>query len=321
MFYIASRAVTAVSAFLYPGYSSYKTLSQRPASEEDLERWLMYWSVLGCIVSVEYVAEWLISWIPLYYPLKTLFLLYLALPQTKGASYIYVYHLQPFFHSHESEIDATLASFKVRIYTFVQDRLRALWAQVAASIGQPTQQPVESAGAPPSLGDPVSGPVQLVSGLWRSYGPSIIAGGAALLQQSRTAAAANATNTRQALNSPPLPPQRQGSETESVLERRRRLEAELAALASPQGAVPPLPIPPASASYNAAPSRTSSSSDLRDRSHSFGGAYAYEEVEVPSDAEGELSEPERPALAGRNSGWFSGWGGPGKGDYEKVKSE
>lgn len=22
----------------------------------------MYWSVLGCIVAVEYVAEWLISW-------------------------------------------------------------------------------------------------------------------------------------------------------------------------------------------------------------------------------------------------------------------
>lgn len=49
-------------AFLYPGYASYKTLSQRPASEEELERWLMYWSVLGCIVGVEYVAEWLVSW-------------------------------------------------------------------------------------------------------------------------------------------------------------------------------------------------------------------------------------------------------------------
>lgn len=53
---------SATAAFLYPGYASYKTLSQRPASEAELERWLMYWSVLGCIVAVEYVAEWLISW-------------------------------------------------------------------------------------------------------------------------------------------------------------------------------------------------------------------------------------------------------------------
>jgi receptor expression-enhancing protein 1/2/3/4 len=54
---------SSVVAFLYPGYASYKTLSQKPASEEDLERWLMYWSVLGCIVGVEYVAEWLVSWL------------------------------------------------------------------------------------------------------------------------------------------------------------------------------------------------------------------------------------------------------------------
>ena len=53
---------SAICAFLYPGYASYKTLSQRPASEAELERWLMYWSVLGCIVGIEYVAEWLISW-------------------------------------------------------------------------------------------------------------------------------------------------------------------------------------------------------------------------------------------------------------------
>jgi hypothetical protein len=53
---------SSVGAFLYPGYASYKTLSQRPASEEELERWLMYWSVLGCIIGVEYIAEWAVSW-------------------------------------------------------------------------------------------------------------------------------------------------------------------------------------------------------------------------------------------------------------------
>jgi len=53
---------SATTAFLYPAYASYKTLSQRPASEEELERWLMYWSVLGGVVAVEYVAEWMVSW-------------------------------------------------------------------------------------------------------------------------------------------------------------------------------------------------------------------------------------------------------------------
>lgn len=53
---------SATAAFLYPGYASYKTLSQHPASEADLEKWLMYWSVLACIITIEYVAEWLVSW-------------------------------------------------------------------------------------------------------------------------------------------------------------------------------------------------------------------------------------------------------------------
>ena len=34
---------SATGAFVYPAYASYKTLSRRPASEADVERWLMYW--------------------------------------------------------------------------------------------------------------------------------------------------------------------------------------------------------------------------------------------------------------------------------------
>ena len=48
-------------AYLYPGYKSYKTLSQRPANEVDIERWLMYWSVIGCVVAIE-SAEWVVNW-------------------------------------------------------------------------------------------------------------------------------------------------------------------------------------------------------------------------------------------------------------------
>lgn len=65
---LISRYSSAVVAFLYPGYASYKTLSQRPASEEELERWLMYWSVLGCVMAVEYTTEWVVSWCASNFP-------------------------------------------------------------------------------------------------------------------------------------------------------------------------------------------------------------------------------------------------------------
>ncbi|KAG9226866.1 hypothetical protein CCMSSC00406_0003461 [Pleurotus cornucopiae] len=334
LFYLTSRIVSSAGAFLYPGYASYKTLSQRPASEDELERWLMYWSVLGCIVGVEYVAEWLISWIPFYYTLKTVFLLYLALPQTRGSSYLYIHHLQPFFHTHESQIDAALASFKARVYAFLQERFRAIWDQVAASLGQQPQQAnftpatgISDTGAPPSMGDPVSGPAQLATSLWRSYGPGIIASGAALLRQG----AANATtrtnpSAPSLFNSPPANPPVAPTPTQSVLERRRQLEAELAALnAMPLHEAVPIPSM-AGGKASASSSRDSSSSDVRLRERTMSSSRTFEEIEVPSDIEDNDGQPSdagyesaRPAAQSRAS-WF-GWGGGAKEGYQRVKSD
>ncbi|KAG0703548.1 TB2/DP1, HVA22 family-domain-containing protein [Suillus ampliporus] len=323
LFYFASRIIGSVAAFLYPGYASYKTLSQRPASEEDLERWLMYWSVLGCIVGVEYVAEWLVSWVPFYYLMKTLFLLYLALPQTRGSSYLYINHLQPFFHTHESQIDATLASFKSRVYAFIHERFRTIWDALAATIGQQQQANFAPAGgatdtgAPPTLADPASGPAQLVRGLWRSYGPTIVASGTALLRQG---AAAAGTSADQAWNTPAntftrRPDAGRQDSGRSLGDRKRELEAELAFITSAER--PGVSIPPASGSVQPH-SRASSDSELRERGSSFAGRF--EEVDVPSDAEGydidgdSGREGRDKTGAIKPASWF-GWGSaaPSKG--------
>lgn len=293
LFYFVSCIISSVVVFLYPGYASYKTLSQRPASEEDLERWLMYWSVLGCIVGVEYIAEWLVSWVPFYYLVKTVFLLYLALPQTRGSSYLYVNHLQPFFHNHESQIDATLASFKSRIFAFIQVRLRTCWDALATAMGQQQQTyfapagGVTDTGVPPTLADPASGPAKLALGLWRSYGPSIVASGTALLRQG---AAAAETSADQAWNSPA------NTYTKRSDGHRQSYDQ------------PGVPIPSASGSFQSS-SRASSDSELRGRASGFAGRF--EEVDVPSDAEGYdvgggSSREDRDKTA-KPASWF-GWG-------------
>ena len=325
---------SAVVAFLYPGYASYKTLSQRPASEEDLEKWLMYWSVLGCLMTVEYVAEWLISWyvriyrcqkttssficrrspqyrLPFYYLFKTLFLSYLALPQTSGSSYLYKTHIQPFFATHETEIDSALSQLKTMIYRYLQQLIRSAWSHVSSQTGQSgaqanaldeggiTREAAANAGQPPTLADPISGPMQLAKTLWGSYGPSILASGATLIQQAQTA-------------SPPA--------SQSSGDRRKQLEAELASLSASDATIRPYDVdaspttPPVVIPSANNPSRNSSASSLRDRS---GSKSTFEEVEVPSDLEGE-GHPVNPAPAKRSS-WF-GWGGQSKG-YERVKTE
>ncbi|KAH9914095.1 TB2/DP1, HVA22 family-domain-containing protein [Fomitopsis serialis] len=304
LFYFFFRVVSATTAFLYPGYASYKVLSQRPAAEEELERWLMYWSVLGCIVAVEYVAEWLVSWLPFYYTIKTIFLLYLALPQTHGATYLYRAHLRPFFAAHEREIDSALAQLKTYIYASLQRILRAAWEHVSGTLRQmniPVAGPgsasssdanAQAGAAPlPSLGDPVSGPAQLASGLWSTYGPSVLASGAALLRQAQASAA-------------------QAANANAGHARRDELASE--AQAPPYDlSEPGAPVPEANN-----PSRSSSSGSLRQRTDN--GRSTFEEVEVPSDMEGEGEGEGRPAPQQRRTSWF-GWGSSG--GYERVKSE
>jgi len=278
--------------------------------------------------------------IPFYYVVKTIFLLYLALPQTRGASYLYTHHLQPFFHTHESQIDATIASLKVRVYTFLQERLRALWDQAVTAIRQQQQQQVApgtatGAESTPVVADPAPGPAQLALNLWRSYGPGIIATGTALLRQTPAVTASNTGTDPAIFNSPAaVAPVRAGN-TQSILERRKQLEAELAALSkatadtASEAAPASVPMPMLASVATFTSSRTSSSSDVRERAASNG---KFEEIDMPSDLEGydggshggdrgSGSESGHPNVNQRTS-WF-GWGGTGqtKGKYERVKTE
>lgn len=164
--------------------------------------------------------------------------------------------------------------------------------------------------APPTLGDPVSGPAGLVANLWSSYGPGIVAGGTALLRQGAMSAAVASSGAplRTPPIQPPAGPKRQDT-SQSVLDRRRQLEAELANLPPSDSS---LPMP----AYQQ-PSRNSSNADLRGRSSSSHNK-EFEEIDVPSDVEGyDVGETSGNEGAGkRNSSWF-GWGSP----EAKTKSD
>ena len=153
----------------------------------------------------------------------------------------------------------------------------------------------------------MSGPAGLVANLWNSYGPGIIAGGTALLRQGAVSAAAASAGAP-----PPIPsvaPKHKDT-SQSVLDRRRQLEAELASLPPSD---PSLPMP----TYQ--PSRNLSNADLRGRSSSSNNM-KFEEIDVPSDVEGydigESHGNESRGAGKRNSSWF-GWGSP----EVKAKSE
>ncbi|KAF8807748.1 hypothetical protein BYT27DRAFT_7189844 [Phlegmacium glaucopus] len=127
MFAVISQLLSAWFAFFLPSYATFKTLSRHPISESELQKWAMYWSVVGAFVAFEYVAEWFIGWLPFYWEVKTLFLLFLSLPQTQGSTYIYTAYLQPVFSRNEDHLDA----IQRNVLTFIQAKLVALWTMLA----------------------------------------------------------------------------------------------------------------------------------------------------------------------------------------------
>jgi receptor expression-enhancing protein 1/2/3/4 len=211
-----------------------------------------------------------------------LFLLYLALPQTQGASYLYQTQLEPVLREHEPQIDAALAQLRARVFAFLQARARMLWDNIVASATGPQSTPAPesvSGGSvqAPALSASVSGPTQMLGTLWRTYGPAIVAGGTALLQRQGVApndAHASATGDEH------IRGYDVGDGPEAVPMPRMQ-------------------------------SRTSSSESaggLRGRVASgtnMGPDGRFEEVEVPSDAEGERADGSPSAPPRPSSGWFS----------------
>ncbi|KZS88582.1 hypothetical protein SISNIDRAFT_475938 [Sistotremastrum niveocremeum HHB9708] len=345
LFSLVFNILSAAMALLYPGYASYKTLSRRPADEAELERWLMYWSVLASLLAVEQVFP-LIFIFPFYSSVRLIFLLYLALPQAQGATYIYSVHLRPLLLHYERDIDGVLERAKQKSWQQGKLWLNQLWELISRSLGAssgaagtssaagsggagtpdlavPAERPL-GAAHPPTLNDPLAGPAQIVGGLWRAYGPSIIASGAAFVQRQQTAFAASTAEPPQAASRSASGATIPLSDTESVLRRRRELEAELAFLRplATEEAAPSFPVPHLASTSAAMPAfpqapqhpLPSPGGSISSRGSSAeNGERKYEKIDRDDFSESEVSHEgphntPRPGPQGRTS-WF-GWGSP-----------
>merc|ERR1711881_584194 len=90
--------------FVYPAFASFKALDSKNEGEE--RNWLIYWVVYSCFCLVEGFLEYVLFWVPFYYPIKLAFLFYLFLPQTKGAMMIYESFLSKALRPYVSMIDS-----------------------------------------------------------------------------------------------------------------------------------------------------------------------------------------------------------------------
>lgn len=113
---------------MYPAYQTFKALDGK--DKEARAQLLRYWAVFAAFASVEFYTDMLISWVPFYYEMKMLILLYLSIPFTKGSATLYEMHMKPWLRAHQAEIDEAIAQARSSIVTVVisyRDRL-ASWA-------------------------------------------------------------------------------------------------------------------------------------------------------------------------------------------------
>ncbi|WVW86707.1 hypothetical protein I302_108761 [Kwoniella bestiolae CBS 10118] len=342
-----------VCSYLYPAYASYKALSHHPDSSPEamaqVERWLMYWAVVGTWTAVESVLGWTFTWLPFYSLIKTLIFLYLSLPQSEGSSYIYNNHLAPFFHEHESDIDAFLASLRSRASTALAGGVGWCWEKVKAqlNIALPAgHEPFPNQGGyhvgdvqgfdvpglhqPPTLQDPASGAIQQVYGLVTRYAGhympvalSALTAAAASAQSSASVRPRERAEQVPESMSMPIPvptPGVRSAPSDNTLRSRTYLHASGggASISSPELAQASARFQghrPSASSSNSEDSLFNSGANSKNSSH----------VRLSSDYE-QINRDEamgapggqRPGIGDqrRSSGWF-GWGGT----PEKPKSE
>ncbi|KAJ1990587.1 hypothetical protein H4R33_001662 [Dimargaris cristalligena] len=103
IFNFAGTLITNLVGFVYPAWCSFHAI-ETPGKEDDTQ-WLTYWTVFGLFNTAEYFTNILLYWIPFYYVLKLSILLWLALPQTRGAEYLYQAYLRPVFLHHSASIN------------------------------------------------------------------------------------------------------------------------------------------------------------------------------------------------------------------------
>lgn len=97
--------------FVYPAYASIKAIESR--EKDDDTKWLTYWVVYSVFSLVEFFSDIFLFWIPFYWLLKCMFLVWCFLPVSWNGSHLLYYRfIRPFILRHQDKIDSALDQAK-----------------------------------------------------------------------------------------------------------------------------------------------------------------------------------------------------------------
>jgi receptor expression-enhancing protein 5/6 len=127
---IGAGSLCSIIGFVYPAFKSLQAIESKVRGEDT--QWLIYWVVYCFFSMIEIFTDFLLYWIPFYYAFKLAFLLWLFLPQTKGAKFLYDSFLKDFLKKNESKIDAALDDAK-RTASSLSAEIASATAEISAA--------------------------------------------------------------------------------------------------------------------------------------------------------------------------------------------
>jgi len=89
--------------FIYPAYCSF--LAIESSSSDDDTQWLIYWVVYAIFTVMENFVDIILYWVPFYFSFKLAFLVWMMLPSTQGAAFIYNSFLKDALRTAEEKLD------------------------------------------------------------------------------------------------------------------------------------------------------------------------------------------------------------------------
>ena len=105
--------------FVYPVYASFKAIETK--RKDDDTQWLTYWVVYASFTVVESFIDVILFWFPFYYSFKFGFLIWLFLPNTQGAKFLYTNFIKPMFMEAETMVQQKLHKQSIQAGSMADD--------------------------------------------------------------------------------------------------------------------------------------------------------------------------------------------------------
>ena len=103
MFGVGASYITMIVGVAYPAFQSFLALESDGADDD--KQWLTYWVCFGVFNIIDQFAGFILVWIPFYYFIKIMFLIYLFHPATRGAETMYTWYILPIMEKYEKQIE------------------------------------------------------------------------------------------------------------------------------------------------------------------------------------------------------------------------